>query len=223
MARHQLPGAIDASRDDAGRGIFLEALAERAALASVEREHPAVLREPRKCAVDHAPRHPRRRGFPRHGGQEGVEVAAALRGAGGRREEQDAKQDRGGSQQRGSPRCFSFGGSSHGRTGRQSTERLRRGGVTPPPSRIGCKCSSNFDEWASTEHRSSEVAAGGSTKSQIVVFMFISLTTVLFCTCCEAVRRSSTLVHLGSRWSWRRIIRGGRKWFSDWLFPPWRQ
>ena len=41
MALHQLFGALDASRDDAGRGVFLETLAERAALAAVEGKHRA--------------------------------------------------------------------------------------------------------------------------------------------------------------------------------------
>ena len=38
MALHQLFGAFDASRNDARRGIFLEALAERAAAAATDRE-----------------------------------------------------------------------------------------------------------------------------------------------------------------------------------------
>ncbi len=42
---HQLLDAFDAGGDDAGRGVFLEALAESAALAPIEREHRAIRRE----------------------------------------------------------------------------------------------------------------------------------------------------------------------------------
>jgi hypothetical protein len=94
MALHQLSGAVDAGRNDAGGGVILEALAKRAALASIEGEHRGVRRETRKRAVDHGPRYAGRRGFARHGGQENIEIAAARRRPGLRREKQGAKQDR---------------------------------------------------------------------------------------------------------------------------------
>ena len=90
---HQLSGALDASWDDAGRRVLLEALTERAALAPVEGKHRAVRSESGERAVDHCPRNPGSGGFTRHGGQEGVEIASAPRRAGGQRENQGA-QDR---------------------------------------------------------------------------------------------------------------------------------
>ena len=52
-ALHQRLGALDARRDDAGRGIFLEALGvEHAALAAVEGEHILVDRDAGEGLVD---------------------------------------------------------------------------------------------------------------------------------------------------------------------------
>jgi len=81
MAMHQLPGAVDAGRHDPGRGVFLEALAERAALTPVEGKHRAVLRETSKRAVGHRPRDSDSRGFARHRHEEGAEIASACRRA----------------------------------------------------------------------------------------------------------------------------------------------
>jgi hypothetical protein len=67
--------------DDAGGGIFLETLAERAALAPVEGKHGAVLRETGKRAVDHCPRNPGGGGFARHRREEGAKIASACRRA----------------------------------------------------------------------------------------------------------------------------------------------
>jgi hypothetical protein len=53
VALHQLFGAVDARRDDTGRGVFLERLAEGAALAPIEGEHPRVRSETGECVVDH--------------------------------------------------------------------------------------------------------------------------------------------------------------------------
>ena len=72
--------AVDAARRDAGRGVFLEGLAEGAALAAVERQHGLVDRDAGEGLVDHRARHALRRRLARHRGEEGVEVAAALRG-----------------------------------------------------------------------------------------------------------------------------------------------
>ena len=97
MALHQLFGAFDASRDDAGRGVLLEALAERPALAPVESKHRAIQRETGKCAVEHRPRDAGGRGFARHGGQESVESpphVAAPAGAARRRVQNRIPSDR---------------------------------------------------------------------------------------------------------------------------------
>jgi len=56
VALHQLFGAFDGSRDDAGRCVFLKALAEHAALAPVEGKHGAIGHETGKRAVEHRPR-----------------------------------------------------------------------------------------------------------------------------------------------------------------------
>ena len=93
MALHQPSGAVDAGRNDAGRGVILEALAKRAALAPIEGKHRSVWRQTRKRAVDHRPRYAGGRGFARYGGQESVEVTAARRRPRRRREKQGAKQD----------------------------------------------------------------------------------------------------------------------------------
>src|SRR3979409_478321 len=90
----QLPGAIDAGRDDAGGGVVLEALAKGAALAPVEGKHGRVERDTREGAVDHRPRNAGGSGFAPHGGQECVEIASARRRGDRRREKRDAKQDR---------------------------------------------------------------------------------------------------------------------------------
>src|SRR6202050_1731308 len=77
MALHQLSGAVDAGGDDAGRGVFLEALAERAALTPIEGKHRSVLRETGERAVDHCPRNPGGRGFARHRREEAAKIASA--------------------------------------------------------------------------------------------------------------------------------------------------
>ena len=77
---------------DAGRRVFLKALAERAALAPVAGKHGAIGHETGKRAVEHGPRDADGRGFARHDGQESVKIAAARRGSGVRSEKQGAKQ-----------------------------------------------------------------------------------------------------------------------------------
>ena len=78
VALQELAGAVDAPLRDAGRGVFLEALAEGAALAAVERENVLVDGDAREGLVDHLPRDALRRRLARDRGDEGVEVAAAL-------------------------------------------------------------------------------------------------------------------------------------------------
>ena len=58
IALHQLLGAVDARRDHASRGVFLEGLAEGAALAPVEGEHAGILRDAGESTVDHRARDP---------------------------------------------------------------------------------------------------------------------------------------------------------------------
>ena len=84
MPRHQVAGAVDARRDDAGRGVFLEALAEGAALAAVEGEHRGIGREPGEGLVDDLARHVGGLRLAPHLAEEGVEIAAALGRVGGR-------------------------------------------------------------------------------------------------------------------------------------------
>lgn len=92
VAGHQRLGALDAGRDDARAGVFLEGLAEGVALAPVEVHHHGVGREPREGLVDDALRHAGGRRLAAHGGDEGVEVAAAL-GRIGRGSERDEAQE----------------------------------------------------------------------------------------------------------------------------------
>ena len=80
---------------DAGRGIFLEALAvEHAALAAVEGEHVLVERHAGKGGGDDVARDAGGLRVAPHRRQEAVEIAAALRRAGGngeRHEKQDGE------------------------------------------------------------------------------------------------------------------------------------
>ena len=78
MPLHQLLGPLDAGRDDAGGGILLERLAEGAALAAIEGEHRGVGRDAGERLVDHRARDAGARRLASHGGQEAVEIAAAL-------------------------------------------------------------------------------------------------------------------------------------------------
>ena len=84
MAQQHLPAAIDAARGDAGRRVILEGLAERAALAAVERQHGRIGRDAGKRVVDHSPRDAGGGRFARHRGDEGAKIPTALRRKGGR-------------------------------------------------------------------------------------------------------------------------------------------
>ena len=94
VRRHQLPGAVDAGRDDAGRGVFLEALGvEHALLAAVEGQHVLVDGEAGEGLADDLARHAGGLRLAAHRGQEGVEIAAALRGERGRGESEGDGED----------------------------------------------------------------------------------------------------------------------------------
>ena len=103
VRRHQPPGAVDAGRDDAGRGVLLEALGmKHAALAAVEGEHGGIGRKPREGLADHGLRDAGRLRVAADRGDEGAEVAAAGGGERGRGEQQ--------SQQQGGERTYGHGG-----------------------------------------------------------------------------------------------------------------
>lgn len=72
--------ARDAPGGDARAHIFLEAFAERAALAVIEIDDFLIARDAIERAVDDGLRDAARLRFPRHRVQERVEIAAALRG-----------------------------------------------------------------------------------------------------------------------------------------------
>jgi hypothetical protein len=82
---HHLLAALDAVGADAGGDVLLEALAEGAALAAVERQHRGVGGDAGERGRDHLAGDALGLRVARHRGEEGVEVAAALRGARGRR------------------------------------------------------------------------------------------------------------------------------------------
>ena len=84
--------ALDAAGGDAGRGVFLEALAEGAALAAVERQHRRIRRDAGEGLSITRARDARGLRLARHRGEEGVEVAAALRRAGGRGEDEEEQE-----------------------------------------------------------------------------------------------------------------------------------
>ena len=67
-------------------------LLERAALAAVEGQHGLVDGHAGEGLVDDGARDARGLRVARHGGQESVEIAAALRGRGGRGEKERDKQ-----------------------------------------------------------------------------------------------------------------------------------
>ena len=91
---HQPFGALDARRDDAGGGVFLEALGmEHAALTPVEGQHGLILRHAGKGLGDDIARNAGGGRVARHGGHEAVEIAPALRRAGGRGEQERGEQD----------------------------------------------------------------------------------------------------------------------------------
>ena len=74
VALHQLSGAIDARGNDAGRGVFLEAFAESAALAAVEIEHRGIARHAGKGLVGHRSSHHDRLRSASYGGREWVRM-----------------------------------------------------------------------------------------------------------------------------------------------------
>ena len=80
MALQELAAAVDAALRDAGRGVFLEGLAEGAALAAVEGEHVRVDRDAGEGLVDHRAGDALRLRLARDLREEGVEIAAALGG-----------------------------------------------------------------------------------------------------------------------------------------------
>src|SRR5262249_15456411 len=90
---HERPCPLEARRGHAGCRVFLKTLAEGAALAPVERKHRAIERDAGERAVDHVARDAGGRGFARHGGQERVEIATALRRSGRRCEQQTPEND----------------------------------------------------------------------------------------------------------------------------------
>jgi hypothetical protein len=96
MARHQRPGALDARLGDARACVFLEALAKGVALAPIEGHHRRIVRDAGERACDDLLRDAGGRRLARHRGDEGIEIPAALRGAGGPRRGKNDGAERGG-------------------------------------------------------------------------------------------------------------------------------
>jgi hypothetical protein len=81
---HKSLGAIDASWDDAGRGILLEAFGvKHAALSAVEAQDGLVECHTRKSLVYNAARNAGGGSLASHCTKEALEIAAALRGPNG--------------------------------------------------------------------------------------------------------------------------------------------
>ena len=94
MPRQHLFALVDAAGGDAGRRVLLEGAVERGALAAVERQHRGILRDAGKRACNDALRHAGGRRLARHRPKKAAEIAAALRRARGRAEEQRAQEGR---------------------------------------------------------------------------------------------------------------------------------
>ena len=91
MRLHQPLGARDADGDNARTRVFLEALAERAALAAVEGQHGGIDRDTGESLVDDAARNAGCLRLAPHGGKEGLEIAVALGGESRAGEEERGK------------------------------------------------------------------------------------------------------------------------------------
>ena len=113
-AQHR-PAAIDAAGANAGRDILLERLVEGVALAAVETQNRAILRQPAErrvttpCEIPAACR-------PPTSGQEAVEIAAA---AGGESRARDGQRGENGGEAEQHGGVVPSGGASDGIRGRQ--------------------------------------------------------------------------------------------------------